>query len=180
MKNYLFFILLFASQTIYCQNNNTMKNIDSTPITGFELNRYLGKWYEIARYPHSFEKNLEGVTASYSLKKNGMVKVLNAGYKNSLDGKYKTATGKAKYGSDPQTGYLKVSFFLFFYGDYFIMELDKDYQWALIGSSSPNYLWILSREPQMDDNLYKELLKNLEERGYDLTKLYKVQQARQK
>jgi lipocalin len=153
-----------------------MKTLNTTPITGFELEKYLGTWYEIARFPHNFEKNLEGVTATYSMKKNGMVKVENAGYKNSLEGKFKTATGKAKYGGESSTGYLKVSFFLFFYGDYFIMELEKNYQWALIGSSSPNYLWILSRDPQMDDELYNELTQKLIDRGYDLSKLYKVKQ----
>lgn len=177
MKQLLFALILFITVPFYAQNSNNMNSLDNKPISGFELERYLGTWYEIARFPHNFEKNLEGVTATYTMKKNGMVKVENAGYKNSLSGKFKTATGKAKYGSDPSTGYLKVSFFLFFYGDYFIMDLDKEnYQWALVGSSSPNYLWILSRTPQLDDEFYNELLEKLIQRGYDLSALYKVKQ----
>lgn len=157
------------------QTDTNMNNNERNPITGFELERYLGTWYEIARYPHSFEKKLQGVTATYSMKENGMVKVENAGYKNTLDGKYKKATGKAKFAGDPTVGHLKVSFFLFFYGDYIIMEMDKEnYQWAVIGSTSPNYLWILSREPEMDPALYKKLTERLANRGYDLTPLQKI------
>ena len=178
MKATILPLLLFMTIAIHAQNSANMKTLDTSPIDGFELERYLGTWYEIARFPHAFEKNLEGVTATYSMKKNGMVKVQNAGYKNSLDGTFKTATGKAKFGSDPSIGHLKVSFFLFFYGDYFIMDLDKEnYQWALVGGSSPNYLWILSRTPQMDEEFYQELLERLRKRGYDLSALYKVKQA---
>jgi len=177
MKQILLSLILFISVPFYAQNSKTMNTLDNKPISGFELDRYLGTWYEIARFPHAFEKNLEGVTATYSMKENGMVKVENAGYKNSLDGTFKTATGKAKFGSDPSIGHLKVSFFLFFYGDYFIMDMDKEnYQWALVGGSTPDYLWILSRTPQIDEEFYQELLERLRKRGYDLTKLHKVQQ----
>jgi apolipoprotein D and lipocalin family protein len=171
-----FIILLICSGLYTCaQTAPGMKEHDTTPVTGFELERYLGTWYEIARFPHRFEKNLVGVTATYSLKKNGKVKVQNAGYKNSLDGKFKTATGKAKFAGDPNTGHLKVSFFLFFYADYFIIELDKeDYQWAVIGSSSPDYFWILSRNPQMDDSLFQELCDRAIQKGYDLSPLQMV------
>ncbi|MEX0986573.1 MAG: lipocalin family protein [Bacteroidales bacterium] len=154
-----------------------MKNTDTTPVTGFELERYLGTWYEIARYPHSFEKGLTGVTATYSMKENGKVEVLNAGFKDSLDGTYKTARGKAKFAGDPSTGHLKVSFFLFFYADYFIMDLDmENYNWALIGSSSPKYLWILCRDSHMDEELYQQLCHKAVEKGYDLAPLNKVPQ----
>jgi apolipoprotein D and lipocalin family protein len=155
------------------QNNQTM--INKTTIKEFELNKYLGTWYEIARFPHSFEKDLIGVTATYSLKDDGGIKVLNQGYIKSFSGDFKTAIGKGKKTSDP--GKLKVSFFLFFYADYNILELDTvNYQWALIGSSTPNYLWILSRTPHMDKNLYNDLIRRAQERGYEISKLILVPQ----
>jgi lipocalin len=151
--------------------------IDNSTVPELDLERYLGTWYEIARFPHSFEKNLVGVTANYSLKDNGRIKVVNQGYKNTLDGKLKRSVGKAYIPSPENPAHLKVSFFLFFYGDYFVMELDQDhYQWAVIGSKSPDFLWILSRSPEMEDSLYGELLDRLIKRGYDLGKLEKVQQ----
>lgn len=151
--------------------------IDNRVVKSLDLNNYLGTWYEIARYDHSFEKGLVGVTANYSLRKDGKIKVVNSGYKNTLTGKYSQAIGKAKI-PDPinEPAKLKVSFFLFFYGDYFVMELDENYQWALIGSNSDRYLWILSRTPKIEEELYSELLQKLIKRGYDVTKLIKVEQ----
>lgn len=145
-------------------------------IKNFDLDRYLGTWYEIARFPHSFEKGLVGVTATYSLQPDGRVKVENAGYKGILEGSRDIALGKAKLAGKPDEGHLKVSFFLFFYADYFIMDMDPDYKWALIGSKSDNYLWILSRTPFMDDATYNAILDKARSLGYDLTTLYKVPQ----
>ena len=177
MKHVYLALLIIAGISACAPSDKNMNIPDTTPVTGFELDRYLGTWYEIARFPHTFEKNLVGVTATYSMKDNGMVKVVNAGYKNTLDGKYKTANGKAKFASDPDTGHLKVSFFLFFYGDYKILELDKEqYQWAMVGGSTNDYLWILGREPQMDAEIYQDLLNEAVSRGYDLSKLEKVPQ----
>ncbi len=150
-------------------NTETVKNLD--------IQKYLGKWYEIARFPHSFEKGLVGVTATYSMAENGKIKVVNEGYKGSFEGELDVAVGKAKIPDMNDPAKLKVSFFWIFYGDYFIMELDSEnYEWAVIGSSSPKYLWILSRTPQIDDDLYKSFLGKLEKRGYDLSKLIKVAQ----
>lgn len=150
---------------------------DKTVVKELDINKYLGVWYEIARFNHSFEKGLEGVTATYSLREDGKIKVLNSGYKGSLDGEYSEAIGKAKI-PNPKTdpAKLKVSFFWIFYGDYYVFELDKDYQWAVIGSSSDKYLWILSRSPHMDELQYKTILENLKKRGYDISKLLKVKQ----
>jgi apolipoprotein D and lipocalin family protein len=145
-------------------------------IKDLNLDRYLGVWYEAARFPHSFEKGLVGVTATYSLRSDGKIKVENAGFKGTLDGERSTAIGKAKLAGKPTDGRLKVSFFLFFYADYIIMDLDPDYQWALIGSKSDKYLWILSRTPQMDDVTYKMILNKARGLGYDLDLLYKVPQ----
>jgi len=153
--------------------------IDNSTIKSLDLNRYLGTWYEIARFPHSFEKNLVGVTANYSLREDGMIRVLNKGYKKSLDGKLSVAEGKAKIPDPNDSGKLKVSFFWIFYGDYYILELDENYQYVMIGSSTDKYFWILSRTPQMDESIYQMLLDNARKRGYNLDKLEKVPQQAQ-
>lgn len=142
----------------------------------FELEKYLGTWYEIARFDHSFERNLQGVTATYSLRPDGKIKVVNQGYKGSLDGKLKTAIGKARLKSPETPRNLEVSFFWNFYAPYNILLIDSSYQHVLIGSNSPNYLWILSRTPQMDSNQYNKLIENAKTRGYDTSKLIKVLQ----
>ena len=148
-----------------------MNQIDTRTVDHVDIDKYLGTWYEIARFPHSFEKGLVGVTATYSKRKDGKIRVLNQGYKGSLDGKLSRAEGKAKIPDPEDTSRLKVSFFLFFYGDYYILELDDSYQWAMIGSSSPNFFWILSRTPTMDSAVYASLLENARKRGYDLDQL---------
>lgn len=161
---------------VSCSNNTTMKTIDTSTVETLEVEKYLGKWYEIARFPHSFEKGLVGVTASYSMRSDGKIRVINQGYKGSLEGKLSTAEGKAKFPEPNDPTRLKVSFFLFFYGDYYVLELDQDYQWAMVGSSSPNFLWILSRTSQMDEGVYQMLLERARSRGYDLTQLIRVEQ----
>lgn len=166
-------VLLF---TISCSHTGRMSVIDTTTVKEVDIYRYLGRWYEIARFPHSFEKGLVGVTAEYSFRKDGKIRVINQGYKDSLDGKHSRIEGKAKIPDKDNPGRLKVSFFLFFYGDYYILELDEDYQWAMIGSSSPKYFWILSRTPQMDETTYEMLLSRARDRGYDLNSLILVEQ----
>jgi apolipoprotein D and lipocalin family protein len=173
-KIYLISALVFAVLALYFTIQPTMAQ--RPYIKNFDLNRYLGHWYEIARFPHSFEKGLVGCTADYSFLPDGKVKVENAGFRNTLDGEGSIASGKAKFAGDPTEGHLKVSFFLFFYADYFIMDMDPDYQWALIGSNADKYLWILSRTPQMDDITYNKILDKARSLGYDLAKLYKVPQ----
>lgn len=147
-------------------NNSTVKQLD--------IHRFMGKWYEIARFDHSFEKGMTHVVAKYSLENDGKIRVINKGIKN---GKLKEIVGKAKQ-PDPISypGRLKVSFFLWFYADYYVLELDKDYQYALIGSSSDKYLWILSRTPEMTKAQLDGLLNNIVQRGYDLSKLIFVEQ----
>jgi apolipoprotein D and lipocalin family protein len=178
MGDKLKLILMLLFMAALFANCNAQKNqIDKTVVANLDLQKYLGTWYEIARYDHSFERGLVGVTAKYSMREDGKLKVLNSGYKNSLEGEYSEAIGKAKI-PDPvnDPAKLKVSFFLFFYGDYYVMELDTDYQWAIIGSSSDKYLWILSRKPQMENEMYSELLEKLKKRGYDVSSLIKVEQ----
>ena len=167
--------IFIANSFVSCKPSKTM--IDNTVVKELNIQKYLGTWYEIACYDHSFERGLVGVTANYSMRDDGKIKVINSGYKNSLEGEFSQAVGKAKIPDlNNYPAKLKVSFFLFFYGDYYVMELDKDYQWAVIGSSSDKYLWILNREPQMEEKLYNELLNKIQKRGYDVSKLIKVEQ----
>ena len=168
------FLLSFICIAGSCRSQES--GIDKTVVKELDLKRYLGKWYEISRYDHKFERNLVRVTATYSWRDDGKIKVVNSGYEKTLNGKRSEAIGKAKIPDLNIPAKLKVSFFWFFYGDYYVLELDKDYQWAVIGSSSDNYLWILSRTPKMEEKLYKKLLNKLIERGYDVTKLIRVEQ----
>ena len=124
--------------TTSCQTPHSM--IDKTVVTHLDINKYLGQWYELARYDHRFERGMVGVTANYSFSEDGKLKVVNTGYKETLDGEKSVAIGKAKIPNPAVPAKLKVSFFWIFYGDYFVLELDKDYQWAVIGSSSDQYL----------------------------------------
>jgi len=165
-----FYLLFFVAS---CQTQKSEKMNTST-VKELDLPRYLGTWYEIARFDHKFERGLQGVTATYSMRDDGKIKVLNQGYENTLDGKLSVAEGKAKLTDEP--GKLKVSFFWIFYADYLVMELDENYQWALIGSSSDKYLWILSRTPQLEENVKNLILHKAEKRGYDISKLIWVEQ----
>lgn len=137
------------------------------PVTGFQLDRYLGVWYEIARLDHSFERGLSRVTAEYTLRDDGGVRVLNRGY-SAEKGTWKEAEGKAYFVQDPQTGHLKVSFFGPFYGSYVVFELDhEDYRYAVVCGPDTSYLWILAREPIMDENLKQDLVARAAKRGFD-------------
>ena len=178
LRNFVILItlIIIGNSFLSCKIQKSM--IDNTVVKELDLNKYLGTWYEIARFDHSFERGLVGVTAQYSLREDGKIKVVNSGYKNTLDGKYSEAIGKAKIPNPEFPSKLKVSFFWIFYGDYFVMELDQDYQWAVIGSNSDKYLWILSRSPQMEDEIYNDLLNRLKKRSYDVSKLIKVEQKK--
>jgi apolipoprotein D and lipocalin family protein len=141
-----------------------------------DAKRYMGTWYEIARFPQKFEKDLVGVTATYTLMPDGKVGVLNSGYKGGLDGEFKTAKGKAKVVDTTTNAKLKVTFFWPFYADYWILELGDNYEYAMIGGPSTKYLWILSRTSQMDEKVYGSLVQKAKDRGYDISKLEKVPQ----
>lgn len=169
--------ILTTTATACTSTKNQETMIDKTVVKELDLQKYLGTWYELARYNHRFERGLVGVTANYSIREDGKIRVLNSGYKKSLDGRFKQAEGKA-FLPEPEMepAKLKVSFFWNFYGDYFVLDLDENYQWAIIGSSSDNYLWILSRTPQLDQDLYTELLDKIKLRGYDISQLIKVEQ----
>ena len=145
------------------------------PVSGFELDRYLGTWYEVARLDHSFERGLSNVTATYSLRDDGGVKVINRGY-NAEDGEWDEAEGKAYFTGDEDVGQLKVSFFGPFYGGYNVIELDKDgYQYSMVAGPDRSYLWILSRAPDLDDNILERLLARATELGFPVGELILVE-----
>lgn len=144
------------------------------PVTGFEANRYLGKWYEIARLDHSFERDMNNVTAEYSLRPDGNLKVLNRGY-NTKKKQWKNAEGKAKFVESKNVGRLKVSFFGPFYGGYNIVELDKqNYQYAMIVGNNRKYFWILSRTPKLASNIQNRLINNAKTLNIPVDKLIYV------
>jgi apolipoprotein D and lipocalin family protein len=136
----------------------------------FDKNRYLGKWYEIARFDFRFERNLNNTTATYSLNSNGTIKVVNRGF-NYVKNKWKQAEGKAKFVGASDLAMLKVSFFGPFYGGYNVIALDDDYQYALIAGSSLDYLWLLSRTTSMPDSVKNEFLRKAEAIGFNTQNL---------
>ena len=148
------------------------KNI--TPVKDFEISRYLGKWYEIARLDHSFERGLEKITADYSLRDDGSMLVRNRGF-SPADQSWKEARGRAYFARERDEGYLKVSFFGPFYSSYVIFELDRvDYQYAFVTGPSKSYLWLLSRSPRPDNSILERFLKKAEMLGYATNELIYV------
>lgn len=145
-----------------------------TPVTGFELNRYLGTWYEIARLDHSFERGLEQVTAEYSMRDDGGVRVLNRGFSVS-DQNWEEAEGKAYFVEDDNTGYLKVSFFGPFYGSYVIFELEQDnYDYAFVSGPDTSYLWLLARTPEVSPAVIRRFEQRASSLGFDVDNLIYV------
>ena len=142
------------------------------PVTGFEADRYLGTWYEIARLDHSFERGLSKATAEYSKRDDGSIQVVNRGYDAQRD-KWREARGVARFVGPPDVASLKVTFFWPFSGDYWIIGLDPDYRWALVGGPGHKYLWVLSRDPHMDDTVYARIVDLARSQGYDVTRLLK-------
>ena len=150
-----------------------------TPVTGFELDRYLGKWYEIARLDHGFERGLSNVTAEYRLREDGGVQVINRGYL-AEQGAWKEAEGRAYFVGDPDRGHLKVSFFGPFYGSYVVFELDQEnYQYAFVSGPDTDYLWLLARSPLRDDGLIRHFRETASSRGFDADSLIIVEHDRQ-
>ncbi len=174
-KNYLFPLL--AGLVLALSSCDTGKNLNKTTVENVDLTRYMGKWYEIARFDFSFEKGLVGTTAEYTLKSDGTVAVVNRGFEKTLDGKPTVAEGKARGRKSGKSGELEVAFFLNFYADYNILELDTvDYNYVLVGGSNDKYLWILSRTPQMNAVDKEMLLTKATARGYNINKLLWIPQ----
>ncbi len=154
-----------------------------TPVNNFQKDKYLGTWYEIARLDHSFERGLEQVTASYSVKTDGGIKVLNKGY-NTEEGVWDEAEGKAYFVAQENVGHLKVSFFGPFYASYIIASLSsvneqEQYEYALITGPDTDYLWILSRTPVLQKDVLNELVSQAKEYGFATEKLIYVKQTQE-
>lgn len=147
-----------------------------TPVKNFDLKKYLGKWYEIARLDHSFERGLKRVTAEYSLREDGGVSVINRGFLEK-ETEWQEAKGKAYFVGDPNEGYLKVSFFGPFYGSYVIFGLDQeDYQYAFISGPDLSYLWLLSREPVLEPEIIARFTREASKLGFNTDELIFVEQ----
>ena len=168
MKKRMIYVMIAVAMLAGCVSG---PKVDNAPVAELDLNRYLGEWYEIARFDHSFERGVEQAKAVYTLKEDGTIKVENSGIK---DGEPKTAIGKGKRTKEPAL--LRVSFFGPFYADYRVMKIDEAYTHALVGSGGANYLWILSRAKVLPDAAKRELLDEAKRRGYDTDKLIWVRQ----
>ena len=163
---------IFSLSVLLCLLGGCSKpTVDNSVVNNFDLNRFLGSWYEIARFDHKFERGMEQTQVTYILREDGKVAVLNTGMK---DGKHSEAKGVAKLTDTPAL--LRVSFWGPFYSAYRIMLLDADYQYALIGSGSDNYLWILSRTPHISAETKQLILAEAQKRGYDTENLIWVKQ----
>ncbi len=146
------------------------------PISNFELPQYLGRWHEIARLDHSFEKGMQQVTATYEMREDGGVRVLNEGFlteKNTWD----QAEGKAYFVESENIGYLKVSFFGPFYGSYIVFELGENYEYAFVTSTNKSFLWLLAREPAINQELRQRFISTITALGYDSEALIWVDQS---
>ena len=158
-----------------CSTPGVPQGVD--PVTNFELERYLGTWYEVARMENEFERGLDSVTATYSLKDNGQVHVLNRGWKTS-ESQWVAAVGSAKFAQSSNVGHLAVSFFWPFFGSYVIFELDEDYEYAWVSGEDRSTLWYLSRSPDVDAASLARFRERASELGFSLDNVIDVDQSR--
>ena len=164
MKKIVILFVLLATGCVSIPDN-------ITPVTSFQIERYLGKWYEIARLDHRFERGLTQISAEYSMRPDGGLKVLNRGYSKEKQ-EWSEAEGRGYFVQSPNEAYLKVSFFGPFFGSYIVFELDTlNYQYALISGPDKSYFWLFARTPTIDDNLKKKLIAKAAALGFDTTKL---------
>ena len=145
------------------------------PVANFDLEKYLGSWYEIARIDFRFEKNMDKTTATYSMNSDGTVRVINRGY-DYVKNEWKESIGKARFRGDDTRGALEVSFFGPFYAEYNILALDEEYKYALVGGRTYDNLWILSREKTIPENIRQDYLEIAKDIGYDINRLVWVEQ----
>ena len=144
------------------------------PVKGFDLGKYLGTWYEVARLDHSFERGMQQVTATYSMRDDGGVRVINRGF-DTHKKRWENAEGKAYFVDDEDTGYLKVSFFGPFYGAYVVFELDSAYQYAFVAGNDYDYLWLLSRTPEVSPAIKQRFVQLAKDKGFAVDELIWVQ-----
>ena len=161
---------LAAAAVVYSVSKRRTIPKDVKAVRHFDLNKYLGRWYEIARLDYYWEKNLDNITATYSMRPDGMIKVDNKGY-NYKKHKWEESVGKAKPVESPDIAKLKVSFFGPFYAGYNVVAIDKHYRYALVIGENKKYMWLLSREKTMPHDIEKEYVHKAKELGYDTDKL---------
>lgn len=176
MKPKLFEKFLALLILVFLITSCSEKMIPLNTVAHVDIDKYLGKWYEIARLPNNFEKGLICCTAEYSLREDGKIKVLNSGHKESNPEKIESATGKAWIPNESITSQLKVQFFWPFKGDYYIFHLDDDYQYVLVGAPNRKYLWLLSRKAFIEDSLYNHLLQVAKDNSFNVSTIYKTPQ----
>ena len=169
-------VLLYLIFNLYAGSAMAQSQPALTVVESVDMQRYLGKWYEIASYPAWFQKDCTGSTAEYIMRADGRIQVINRCRKKSLDGPLKESKGKAEVMDTQTNAKLKVWFFWPFKGDYWIIELDRDYRWAVVGEPKRKYLWILSRTPMMDETVYQGILARLPQKGYDPGELRRTAQ----
>jgi len=141
-----------------------------------DINRYLGTWYEIAAFPQPFQQDCTGTTATYTLRDDGDIKVENRCFKGALDGELDIAVGRARVVDTETNAKLEVSFFWPFWGDYWVIDLGENYEYAVVGHPDRDYLWILSRTPTMEESVYQGILNRVQTKGYSLDRLQKTLQ----
>ncbi|MCL4110974.1 UNVERIFIED_CONTAM: hypothetical protein GTU68_030166 [Idotea baltica] len=167
-------VYLFAIGVVFLSGCVT-KPSNIEPVKNFQAEKYLGKWYEIARFDNRFEKGMTNVTAEYSLNSDGSIKVVNSGV-NPKTGERSYADGIAKFVGNQDTAFLRVSFFRPFYGAYIVFELDDNYKYAYIAGDDKNYLWLLSRTPTVPKNIKEDFVSKAKELGYNTSDLIWVKQ----
>ncbi len=172
MKTTAVFLILIAGAALQARSEDRPLEV----VPRVDIQRYLGTWYEIATIPQRFQKGCVGVTAHYALMKNGDIEVVNTCRKETLDGKVKSVRGKAWVVDETTNAKLRVRFFWPFSGAYWIIEIDSDYQWAVVGHPSRKYLWILSRTPQMEAATYDDLIRRIAAKGYDISRIKRTLQ----
>lgn len=168
--------LIFVLSVIFFQVAVAEDLPELQTVKSVDLNRYVGKWYEIASFYQRFQKGCVASTALYSLREDGDIDVLNECRLKTFDGKLKKAKGKARVVDTITNAKLKVSFFWPFWGKYWIIDLGENYEYAVVGHPSRDYLWILSRTPTLDENVLSGILERLKSQHYDLSKLNKTPQ----
>jgi apolipoprotein D and lipocalin family protein len=172
------FVLGFAAMNSACAATTT-ERLGLPPlqtVSKVDLSRYTGTWFEIASYPQSFQKDCTGTSATYTLREDGEVGVVNRCRKKSLDGEEKSVEGRARVVDVATGAKLQVTFFWPFWGDYWIIDLGENYEYAVVGHPGRDYLWILSRTPNMEESVYQEILHRLRAKDYPLERLQKTLQ----
>lgn len=169
--SFIFFVSIVSCSTFPISNYKPLR-----VVLNVDIEKYLGKWYEIARYPNWFQENCYAVTADYDLNEDNSIRVINRCRNGSLSGKWREAIGSANVVDQKTNAKLKVSFFWPFYGDYWIIELDNNYEYVVVSEPTRKYLWILNRQPFMESTQYNRVLKILSDKGFDVSVLINTPQ----